>query len=232
MRRADYSPLALALLALFAFLALFALLALLPARAAAQEWVFQVAVGAVDNLETSLEIRQSGFETLELDADYETRPFESPLYYSLRAGRWSDRRRGWELELIHQKLFLRNRPPEVERFDISHGYNLATVNRAWEVGRVIARAGAGAVVAHPENTVRGRSLEQSGGLGGGYHLAGPALQLGVEARLELGPRWFLGLEGKLTAARAEVPVAGGEAEVPNTALHALIGVGLRSEKKE
>jgi hypothetical protein len=39
-------------------------------------WVFQGSVGAVANLETSLEIRQEDFETLELDADYETRPFE------------------------------------------------------------------------------------------------------------------------------------------------------------
>lgn len=212
-------------------LALLSLAFLAPLPTAAQEWVFQAAVGAVENLETALEIRQSGFETLELDAEYESRPFESPLYYSLRAGRWSDRR-GWELELIHQKLFLQNRPPEVQRFGISHGYNLVTVNRAWEIGRVVARAGAGAVVAHPENTVRGRGLEPSGGLGGGYHLTGPALQLGVEGRLQLGARWFLGLEGKVTAARAEVPVAGGEAEVPNTALHALIGLGWRSEERE
>lgn len=229
MHRVDYSPLAIALLALVVFFAIFALLILLPVPATAREWVFQAAVGAVENVETSLEIRQSGFETVELDADYETRPFESPLYYSLRAGRWADRR-GWELELIHQKLFLRNRPAEVQRFDISHGYNLVTVNRAWELGRVIARAGAGAVVAHPENTVRGRALEPSGGLGGGYHLAGPAVQLAVEGRLNLHPGWFLGLEGKATAARAEVPVAGGEAEVPNTALHALVGLGWRSRR--
>src|SRR5215208_2818559 len=71
--------------------------------AAEQGWTFQTSLGVVENLETQLTIRQSGFEEIELDADYETRPFESPFYYSLRAGRWSGRG-GWELELIHLKL--------------------------------------------------------------------------------------------------------------------------------
>jgi hypothetical protein len=49
----------------------------------------------------------------------------------------------------------------------------------------------------------------------------------VALALFLGERWFLGLEGKTSASRAEVPVAGGEAEVPNVAFHALIGLGFR-----
>jgi hypothetical protein len=208
---------------------LLALSLLLAAPLPAQtSWTFQGSVGAVYNLETPLEIRQSGFTDLEVDdAEYETRPFEGPLYYSLRAGRWSGGR-GWELELIHQKLFLQNGPPEVQRFDISHGYNLVTVNRAWETRGIVLRAGLGAVIAHPENTVRGRALDsEETNLRGGYHAAGPVLQAGAERRFTFGERWFLGLEGKLSAARVEVPVAGGEAEVPNVAAHALLGLGWR-----
>jgi hypothetical protein len=194
----------------------------------AAEWDVRLALGAVANLETSLQIRQAGFEEIRIDdADYETRPFESPQYYSLRAGRWEERR-GWEIELIHQKLFLRNPPPEIQGFAISHGYNLVTVNRGWQLGPVVLRLGAGGVIAHPESTVRGRSQPQDGGLfEAGYHLTGPALQGAVERRFELGRRWVVGLEGKATAARAQVPVAGGEAEVPNLALHALLGLGYR-----
>ena len=84
------------------------------------------------------------------------------------------------------------------------------------------------MIAHPENRVRGRELEAGEtNLGGGYHAAGPVLQAGAEKRFAFGERWFLGLEGKLSAARAEVPVAGGEAEVPNVAAHALLGLGWR-----
>src|SRR5215216_7185469 len=133
----------------------FLVLILAAPLAAEQGWAFQTSLGVVENLETRLTIRQSGFEGIELDADYETRPFESPFYYSLRAGRWNGRG-GWELELIHQKLYLRNRPPEVQQFGISHGYNLVMVNHGWDVRRLILRAGVGAVLAHPENNVRGR----------------------------------------------------------------------------
>ncbi|HEX7184716.1 MAG TPA: hypothetical protein VF756_23020 [Thermoanaerobaculia bacterium] len=210
-------------------IALVLFLALLPGRPAAAEegWTFQAAVGAVTNLETSLEIRQDGFPDIELDAEYETRPFEGPLYYSLRTGRWRGRG-GWEVELIHQKLFLQDAPPEVQRFAISHGYNLVTLNRAWDLRGLILRIGAGPVIAHPESEVRGRVLDpQDTNLSGGYHLAGPVLQAGAERRFDLGDKWFLGLEGKASASRAEVPVAGGEAEVPNVAFHALIGLGFR-----
>lgn len=199
---------------------------LLPAGLAAEDgWVFQVSVGAVENLESSLEIRQDGFPDLELDADYETRPFEGPLYYSLRGGWWRGRG-GWELELIHQKLFLQDPPPEVQHFAISHGYNLLTVNRAWEGRGLVWRLGAGAVIAHPENEVRGRVLDpEETNLPGGYHLAGPVLQAAAEKRFGLGESWFLGLEGKVSGALAEVPISGGEAEVPNVAFHALLGIG-------
>ena len=190
-------------------------------------WVFQGSLGAVANLETSLEVRQEGFETIELDADYETRPFESPQYYSLRAGWWRGQG-GWEIELIHQKIFLQDPPPEIQSFSISHGYNLLTLNRAWEARGLIWRLGAGAVVAHPENEVRGQVLDPDDtNLSGGYHLTGPSLQAGAEKRFALGERWFLGLEGKATVARAVVPVAGGEAEVPNAAVQALLGFGYR-----
>jgi hypothetical protein len=202
---------------------------LLPALLAAEEgWTVQASAGLVTNLETSLTIRQGGFEEIEVDdADYETRPLEGPLYYSLRAGRWRGRT-GWELELIHHKLFLQNLPPEVQRFDISHGYNLVTVNRGWDLRRFLVRSGAGVVVAHPENEVRGLVLdEEETNLSGGYHLAGPAVQVGVEKRFALGESWFLGLEGKVSAAWAEVPVTGGEAEVPNVAAHVLLGAGWR-----
>jgi hypothetical protein len=199
-------------------------IALLLAAPLSAQWTFQVSLGEAVNLETSLEIRQEGSPPIELDADYEGRGFETPLYYSLRAGR-----SGWELELVHQKLFLENRPPEVQRFDVSHGFNLVTVNRAWERPRFVWRIGAGAVIAHPENEVRGRELDPADtNLSGGYHLAGPVIQAGIEKRFEVGRRWLLGVEGKASAARAEVPVAGGEAEAPNAALHLLFGVGFQN----
>lgn len=200
----------------------------MPLRLSAQDgWVVQGSLGAVASAQSRLTIHQSGYPDLKIDANYETRPFESPQYYMLRAGRWSGRT-GWEVEIVHHKLYLRHPPPEIHDFSISHGYNLLTVDRAWEARWLILRAGAGLVVGHPENTVRNRTLEPGDtNLGGGYHLAGGVLQLAAEKRLTLGDHWFVGVEGKLTGARARVPVAGGSAEVPNVALHGLLGIGWR-----
>lgn len=185
--------------------------------------VFQASLGTAESFETQLTIRQSGFEDLEFDADYETQPFTDPVYYSLRAGWWRGRG-GWELEVIHHKLILQDAPPELRRFEISHGYNYVTLNRGWDLGRILLRAGAGAILAHPEGSVRVRPVNPENE----YHWTGPALQVGVEKRFTFRERWLLGIEGKVSAARAVIPIPGGEIDAPNVAVHALVGLGYRA----
>ncbi len=138
-----------------------------------------------------------------------------------------DGSRGWELELVHDKLYLVDGPAEVGAFSISHGFNLLTVNRAWEAGGLVRRLGAGAVVTHPENTIRGKALPEDGGLlGWGYYLSGPTVQAAVEKRFRVRGDLFLPVEGKATASFARVPVADGSADVPYAALHGLAGLGI------
>ncbi len=209
-------------LALFPLL----LLAAAPPGAAAADWTFEVFVGVPFGFPSTLTIRQSGQPDIAARAHYESRPFRTPLYYGWRVGRW-DGDRAWELELVHDKLYLAGPPPGVEEFAISHGYNLVTVNRAWEHGGLVRRVGAGVVVAHPENTVRGKRLPENGGLlGWGYYLAGPTVQAAVEKRVRLRGDLFLPVEGKATASFARVPVADGSADVPHAALHGLAGFGI------
>lgn len=59
-------------------------LALATPLAADEGWTFQGSSGMAANLKTRLTIRQSGFALIRVDADYATRPFEEPAYYSLR----------------------------------------------------------------------------------------------------------------------------------------------------
>ena len=185
-----------------------------------------VFVGAPLNLPTRLTIRQAGTEDLALAARWATRPFDSPIYYAVRVGCW-DRSGAWEVELLHHKLFLTNPPAEVGQFDVSHGFNLVLLNRAVRVRGLVIRGGPGLVVAHPENRVRGQALPASPTLlGGGYRLAGPALQLAVGRDWRAVGPLAVGVEAKLTGAWARVPVAGGRANVPNVAVHALAGIGL------
>jgi len=193
---------------------------------AADGKAIELFLGAAHSFDTQLTISQADEPDLELSACYATHAFEFPLYYSLRFGLGTGDSGAWELQLTHHKIHLENPPPEVERFEITHGFNLLTLNRSFARLPVTLRIGAGVVVAHPESVVRGRGFANEGGLlGAGYHLTGPALLVGASRRFSLSSRVFLVLEGQLTAARAKVPVADGEASAPNLAVHGLFGLG-------
>jgi len=192
---------------------------------AAERWVLQLFGGAPYNFNLPLAIRQSGHPDLNVTGNYESRPFEVPYYYACRVGAWSGNG-AWELELLHNKLYLKDKRPEIQAFAISHGYNLLTVNRAWDKNGLIFRAGLGAVITHPETTIRGLTDPQDGGIFDGYHLSGPTAQGAVEKRFHL-LRWLVvSLEGKVTATYAWIPVEGGHADVPDVAVHGLFGLGV------
>ena len=197
------------------------------AEALAAEWSAAAFLGGAASLRTTLRIEQSGERAIERSAKWSTRAFEPPLYYALRIAR-AGGDRTWALELVHHKLHLRDRPPEVQEFAVSHGYNLLTLGLGQNRRGVTVWARAGAVIAHPENTVRGRRLPQSrGALGSGYYLAGAAVGASVAKSLALGPDWFASLEGGFAGSMARVPIEGGHADVPNAALHLWAGFGRR-----
>lgn len=195
-------------------------------QAAAAEWSLQAAVGFPFDLSLPVTIRQRGEAPIRFRGRWETRPFRSPLYYDLRVAR-SGGGKEWSVDLLHHKLYLVNPPPEVQELGISHGYNLLFVTHAREVARdTWARVGAGLVVAHPESTVRGRTFEGRGPLGGGYYPAGSTLVAGAERRFFPGGGLFVSLQALAAASWARVPVAGGSATVPDLSVHALGGVGI------
>jgi hypothetical protein len=205
-------------------------LCLAAATAAAGEpgWRVELGLGGAHSLSSTLQLEQADQPALALDADWATRSFESPLYYALRLAR-ADARGAWALRLIHHKVHLENPTPQVERFGVSHGYNLLTLERAFALGGFELSAGAGLVIAHPESTVRGETRAESAGgpFGGGYYLTGPTAALAAGRRLPLGRHVAVVPELRFTLSRARVPIAAGEASVPNAALHAVVGLELR-----
>lgn len=206
-----------------AVVALFALSQAVPVPAE-DTFSFQLSGGGVYNFRMPMTIRQDGQETIRHTAGFDTKPFDTPAYWAIRAGWW----RGdaaWEAELVHHKLYLNNNPPEIQHFSVSHGFNLLTVNRAWRHPWFIWRIGLGVVISHPESTVRGAEFDQQGGIADGYYLSGPTGQLSLEKRIPLWKGLFASLEGKLTVSWARVPIQNGDADILNTALHGLIGLG-------
>ncbi|MCG8343710.1 MAG: hypothetical protein MI685_00945 [Chlorobiales bacterium] len=175
-----------------------------------------------------LTLKQDGYDDISFTAHYETKPFDKHPYYAYRLGRWVDGK-AWEIELVHHKIHLTNNPAEVQHFEVSHGYNLLTVNRAWDTRHLIYRVGLGLVIAHPESTVRNKPFyEMDGGFkgDGNYYVAGPTAQFAVQKNLSIWKSLYLAGEAKLTASYATVPIAEGDAVAPNTALHLLLGLGI------
>jgi hypothetical protein len=168
---------------------------------------------------------------LRIVARYSTRPFEDAPYYSYRIGRQDASGASPELELLHHKLYLENPHPPVERMEISHGYNLAVANVAGPGHRWQWRFGVGIVVAHPEGRVAGHELSGAPtALGGSYHVAGITTQLAVGRRYAWRPgrtQLLATPEAKVTASWARISVDSITLTVPNVALHALGGLGVR-----
>lgn len=181
----------------------------------------EVFSGAAYNFKTRLDVEQNGFST-RLVAEYETDPFETPIYYAVRGAYWQNGR-AWELSMIHHKLDLQNPPAGIDRFSVSHGFNILTLNRAFQRHGWIYRLGIGPVITHTEATVNGVSYN------GPYELAGAGILAGVSRRFYFKQSMFVALELLGTVTYAETRPDGRprlRAELSNVAVHAQIGVGM------
>jgi len=156
-----------------------------------------------------------------VNADYETRGLSTPVYYVVRGARWSGDA-GWELALIHDKLYLNNPPSGTSSLQISHGFNIVPLTRAYRAGDWTWRLGAGPVLTHAEAVINGASYD------GPTKLSGVAALAGGGWRFRLAERAFVSIEAMLSAAYARPTLPGspsGELEVRNVAVHGLFGFG-------
>jgi hypothetical protein len=187
------------------------------------EWSAEVLIGDALNLTSRTQIHTAPVAPAAFGGDYETRGFEAPLHYAWRLTHWNQDR-GWEIQLLHHKLHLRNRPAPVEALSISHGFNIVTLGRAYAVGPWRFRFGLGPVIAHPEARIAGSSYQ------GDYELAGVAALGSAGALLDLTPRWSVVGEVAATLGYADVHPSGApdlRFSVRNPAIHAQVGIGYR-----
>ncbi|MGH7515098.1 MAG: hypothetical protein ACREOQ_19510 [Gemmatimonadales bacterium] len=181
-------------------------------------------LGSSVSLPTPLTISQEGEPDIHFTAHWATRPWLDTWYYGGRIGVWSGNR-GWLLDYTHHKIYLTNRPPEVQRFRITNGMNLFTVSRGFRHGLLSYAIGAGPVITFPVNRIRDRRLPEKRGFLGGYLLSGGNLMASATRQFPLTDGLFFSLDGRLSATYVRVPVAGGHASVPNLALHFHAGLG-------
>jgi hypothetical protein len=185
---------------------------------------FTLLTGTALNLSAPLTIRQVGDPELHWTAHYDTRPFRFPFYYLLRIALLRGRS-AWELQLIHHKLYLTNPVPEVQHLEITHGFNVLTLNRMWRTRRTSLRAGAGVVVPHVEATVRGRDAgTRHGLLNAGYRFTGPSFILGLGRSLPLRSGFAVAAEAQGVIGCARITVSSGKISTCNAGIHALFGL--------
>ena len=200
----------------------------LPQMAAAH-WTFELGSGWAANARMPLVVHQRGQKDLDFTARYESRLFEPPPYYQMRFAHW-DGDRAWEFEHLHHKIYLDNKPGEIQHFSISHGYNMYTINRVWTEFQFLVRVGGGVIIGHPESMIRGLKLndDRGGFLKMGYYISGPTAQIAVERRWQVADHVFIGVEAKATASYARVPVRRGYARTPLLAIHGLLHLGFNA----
>jgi len=225
---------------------------LFPVAASAQ-WYLAGYIGGSHTQNATVKIRVPAVPlALDFhDVRFISESLQPRRYYGLRLGHLggSDRRLGFEIELIHMKAIAdtsrdydvtvgsgTSLPPGgatpmdlvVQEYRMTHGLNFALFNvvvrrpfGASGSGPVslMLRAGAGPTFPHAETTVNGGVVHH-------YEYAGPAAQgaAGVEIRLPY--RASVLAEYKLTYVRPEIDVTGGTSTTSSLSHHITVGFGL------
>jgi hypothetical protein len=199
----------------------------LPESRAQTEWTFELHGGGVYNLPMPLKIRQNGHPDIKLTARYNSESFVLPVYWDWRLSRWNNEK-AWELEVIHHKLYLSNTTSEVQKFSISHGFNMIFLNRGIDKTNFNYRYGIGLALIHPESKIRNLEFGDSNNdIDMGYYISGPIINLAIGKNYRLSKRFYLNGEAKTTLAWASVRIAEGNADVYNIAFHIILGVGYK-----
>jgi len=86
--------------------------------------------------------------------------------------------------------------------------------------------GSGIVLAHAENMIRGKELNQQQSFFDlGYYITGPVLNLTIEKQIKLSNRFYFNIETKFNTSHANVPIVGGEASLWHSAFAVIGGFG-------
>ena len=218
-----------------------------PVRA---EWTLTAYLGGAHTAQSSLRLQAAQLQTdlLLQPISYQTKPFQSPLYYGYRVGYFFSRNFGLESEFTHLKVYAEtdgiayiagtlhgvsmNETASintvVQRFNITHGVNLLTANlvarkafrQAGSSARFLlsGRVGGGATIPHPENEVLGISNNEH------YEVGAPAWQVGAGLEVRLWHRLYADSELKYTRTHEKVDIAQGTAESPLKSTHAVVGL--------
>lgn len=193
-------------------------------------WTIEAHGGFPINIPLPLTIKQSNYSDINLTAHFYSEPFTPPVFWVYRISKWKNDK-AWELEMIHQKLYLKNTTPEIDYFSITHGYNMLMINRGFKFNmfnekKFIARLGVGFVIPHAENKIRGKELPQGDSYFSGYTIGGPVINIALAKQFKLSNRFYFNTEVKNNTSYAVVPIVDGKAYVWHSAIEIIGGLGV------
>jgi lipid A oxidase len=180
------------------------------------------------------------------DVEFDDRSFNTPLYYGFRASYAVSPLVRVEGEFIHNKVFGRVDEPVpasgtvppignltatvppflvVQRYNVSHGYNLLFGNVVLQrqvIPRlsVAFRAGVGIGIPHPEMQAFGETIDE-------YQIQGTAVQFGGGVEVSLTRHLFWLGEYKFTSTHPRFELGGGFVETSFQTHHFVTGIGVR-----
>jgi hypothetical protein len=194
-----------------------------PAKAFADDVTFAIFLGAAKSFDSTVEMQFDNHPDQAFDAQWENYPMTGAPYYAWRLG-WDRGDDAIELELIHHKIYLANEVDNIDEFEITHGYNLLTLNYTWKLDLVDLRFGGGIILAHPEIVAFGEPLEETHFMSMEFVYSGLTAQVAASKKFRL-TDYLSGIaEVKLTASNGEVPLEEASVTVPIVAIHFLVGI--------
>lgn len=190
-------------------------------------WSFELHFGVVHSLDLPLTFYQQGFPDIKVaKADFYSEPLIDPPYWDWRFTKWF-KNKSIEFEAIHHKFYLKNLPTEVQKFGVSHGYNMLMLNHGRQVKKFILRAGLGTALVHGESTVRGMVYMNGPGFDlPGYRLRGIVLNLAAARQFKISKSFFVNAELKVNATTAKIPIVNGHARMNVVVFQFILGPGV------
>jgi hypothetical protein len=219
----------LPVLNIYRFLPLLFLLVASRPLNAQRTWSFELHGGVTANMPLPLTIIQQNYPIIYFkQARYYSEPLKSPYYWDWRFSKWFGKH-SIEFEAIHHKLYLKSSHPDIQRFGISHGFNMLTFNYAHKFNYFIFRNGIGSVLLHPESTIRNKVYPEGPGFDiKGYRLRGFVFHTAIAKQIPIvRKRLFINTEVKASFAKANAPIVDGIAKVNAIVLQGIVGLGVR-----
>ena len=191
---------------------------------------FDLSLGDAYSLNQDISISRKNDSNINFNASFKTNGLKSPQYYSIRFGE-SIRDIDLEFEFIHHKLYVEDVPSEIDKFEVSDGYNLLLINLIDNLkSNIYYRIGLGTVVTHPDITIEGETNHIKGGglipkfWTDGYQWGGVSSQVSLFYKKNISPKVQFNLETKFIYAQARISVVDGSFILPNPSFHFLVGL--------